>query len=138
MPIWLTIVISLISCIGTGGILAFVQFLIKRHDKKSGLLKEIRDEQMQFREELKRIQAENRKEQHKSEKDALRTQLLLMMKGYPQEHQEILSLAKRYFRGCKGNWYCSSLFEKYLTDEGIPLPHWFDGSEKTDDEIGKE
>lgn len=107
MPIWVTIVISLISCIGTGGILVFVQFLIQRHDNNKGLLKKIADKQ------------------NKLEKDELRTQLLLMMSDYPQEHQEILLLAERYFYDLRGNWFCSTLFNKYLQEEGLPYPDWF-------------
>lgn len=129
MPVWLTIVISLISCLGTGGILVFVQFLITRHDNRKGILSEIRSEQVAIRSDMK-----------KSEKDQLRTQLLLMMKGYPEEHQEILLLARRYFHDLQGNWYCSSLFENYLRKEGIPLPNWYDEKNNTTDKsnVGKE
>ena len=117
MPIWLSIVISVISCIGTGGILVFVQFLIQRHDNKHGLLQAI----------ITRLdKAEERQE--KAEKDALRTQLLLMMCDYPKEHQEILLLAQRYFDGLHGNWYCTTLFENYLEQEHIAFPKWFNAT----------
>ena len=108
MPIWLTI---LVSCIGTGGVLGFFQFLIQRHDNRKGMLIKIVEEQK------------------KAEKDSIRTQLLLMMSDYPNEHQEILLLAFRYFHDLKSNWYLTSLFENYLKRENLPMPHWFESGQ---------
>ena len=126
MPTWLVIVTSVASCLGTGGILVFVQFLIQRHDNKKGLLKQVLEAQNKLSDELNQERIERKEDMAKSEKDALRTQLLLMMSDYPHEHQEILLLAERYFNGVHGNWYCSTLFRKYLEKENIPLPHWYD------------
>lgn len=60
-----------------------------------------------------------------SEKDALRTQLLLMMSDYPDEVQEIMRLAEHYFKDLKGNWYATILFNKYLLKRKIAKPEWF-------------
>ena len=117
MPIWITIIIS---CIGTGGIFGFLQYLIQRHDNRKGVIAKIVEEQK------------------KQEKDSIRTQLLLMMSDYPQEHQEILLLAHRYFVGIHGNWYLTTIFENYLKKEGLPSPHWFEGGVHTDSMVGKE
>ena len=125
MPTWLIIVTSVISCLGTGGILVFVQFLITRHDNKKGLLKQVLDAQNKLSDELNQERIERKKDMAKSEKDALRTQLLLMMSDYPKEHQEILMLAERYFSELRANWFCSTLFKKYLDEENLPHPDWF-------------
>lgn len=117
MPLWATI---LVSCLGTGGIIGFIEFLIQRHDSRNGLLRKIVEEQK------------------KQEKDSIRTQLLLMMSDYPHEHQEILMLGHRYFHDLHSNWYLTTLFENYLRSEGIPIPHWFEASTHTDTEVGKE
>ena len=62
-----------------------------------------------------------------AEKDALRTQLLLMMADYPTEEQEIMKLAERYFKDLHGNWYATGLFNHWL--ENSPSidckPEWF-------------
>ena len=69
------------------------------------------------------------KRQEYSEKDALRTQLLLMMSDYPDERQEIMRLAERYFspppKGLAGNWYATALFNKWLIKNKIAKPEWF-------------
>lgn len=63
--------------------------------------------------------------QELAEKDALRTQLLLMLSEYPDEVQEILRLAEHYFRDLKGNWYATVLFNKWLIQKQIAKPEWF-------------
>ena len=63
--------------------------------------------------------------QELAEKDALRTQLLLMMSDYPHEKQEILRLAEHYFRDLHGNWYATVLFNKWLIAQEVARPEWF-------------
>ena len=65
-------------------------------------------------------------EQKKNEKDNLRTQLLVMMTVMPNDHSEILTLAERYFGQLKGDWFYSSLFAKWLKENNIEKPLWFD------------
>lgn len=62
----------------------------------------------------------------KSEKDALRTQLLILLSDYPEETQEIMTIAQHYFGDLKGDWYATSLFNKWITDNEIAEPSWFD------------
>ena len=67
----------------------------------------------------------------KIEKDSVRTQLLLMMSDYPDEKQEILTIAEYYFCTLKANWYMTSMFAKWLKKEGLERPNWFTtGGEK--------
>lgn len=90
-----------------------VQFFINRHDrlKESPIEKKI-DKILE--------------EQKKTEKDNLRTQLLVMMNMMPDNSQEILTLAERYFGDLKGDWFYSSLFARWLKENNIEKPIWFD------------
>ena len=67
---------------------------------------------------------------NRSEKDELRTQLLLMLSDYPDEVGEIMTLAQHYFGDLEGNWYASSLFNKWLLQYQITKPLWFSEGEK--------
>lgn len=66
-----------------------------------------------------------RKQLERLEKDSLRTQLLVMISDYPTEKQEILTLGDRYFRQLKGDWYMTSLYNKWLEKTGTTPPTWF-------------
>lgn len=66
-----------------------------------------------------------RKQLERLEKDSLRTQLLVMMSDYPTEVQEILTLGERYFCQLKGDWYLTSLFNKWLEKTHTTSPTWF-------------
>ena len=68
----------------------------------------------------------------KLEKDSIRTQLLLMISDYPDEKQEIMTLAQYYFVTLKSDWYMTSLFDKYLSKHGIDKPYWFNGGGETE------
>lgn len=87
----------------SGGVLAFLQFLITRNDDKQGI-----------RSALKKL-----------EKDGLRTQLLLMILLKPEEKKEILTLAQHYFVDLEGNWYMTDIFKKWLKEKGHSNPDWF-------------
>lgn len=90
-----------------------IQFLITRHDqKKDNPLEKKIDKILE--------------EQKKSEKDNLRTQLLVMMNMMPNNHEEIMTLAERYFKELKGDWFYSSLFSKWLKENNVEKPMWFD------------
>ena len=100
--------------LGNTGIYTLIQGLITRHDRKKGLLAEIK------------AAIQDLKEQGlKQERDNCRTQMLLLISDYPNEKQEILTLAKHYFVDLKGNWYASSIFRKYLQEQQIEPPLWF-------------
>lgn len=61
-----------------------------------------------------------------SEKDTLRTQLLIMLSDYPEETQEIMTIAQHYFGDLKGDWYATSLFNRWITEREVAEPSWFD------------
>lgn len=64
------------------------------------------------------------------EKDVLRTQMLLMIKEFPEEKTEILKLGQHYFEDLAGNWVLSSLFLRWLKDNNIEKPDWFKEDER--------
>ena len=66
----------------------------------------------------------------KIEKDSVRTQLLLMMSDYPEEKQEILTIAEYYFCKLKANWYMTTMFAKWLKKENLERPDWFTGGKE--------
>lgn len=103
-----TIIIAVISAVTSGGVLAFLQFLITRNDDKQGIKSTLK----------------------KLEKDGLRTQLLLLILLQPDEKKEILTLGQRYFSkppdGLDGNWYMTGIFSKWCNERNLK-PEWFEG-----------
>ena len=104
-----TILAVIGAVLGSG----LIQFLITRHDQnKANPIEKKIDKILE--------------EQKKTEKDNLRTQLLVMMNMMPNNHEEIMTLAERYFKELKGDWFYSSLFSKWLKDNNVEKPLWFD------------
>ena len=52
-----------------------------------------------------------------------------MMTVMPNDHHEIMTLAQRYFGELKGDWFYSSLFAKWLKQNDIEKPTWFNITE---------
>lgn len=92
-----------IAILASNAVFAFIQFLITRSDTK----KNIKGKLLVL------------------EKDGLRTQLMLLILLKPEEKTEILRLAEHYFRVLKGNWYMTSIFKKWLTENKVGEPEWF-------------
>lgn len=76
--------------------------------------------------EIRAEQKKIRQEQDKAERDALRTQLLVLLAYYPSDHSEILTAAERYFAVLHGDWFLTPLFNKFLIEQNIGKPEWFD------------
>ena len=106
----------LLGVLASGNLFLFIQFLIERHDRKKE--KESDGELGGIKEKLLVL-----------EKDVLRTQLLFMVLLRPEEQQEILTIAEHYFEKLKGNWYMTSIFNKWLTANKIAEPEWFDAED---------
>lgn len=94
-----------IAVIGSNALFAFIQFMITRHDTAKNVKGKLTV----------------------LEKDVLRTQLLLMILIRPEEEKEILTIAQHYFDDLKGNWYMTSIFDKWLTENDYGKPEWFKG-----------
>lgn len=102
-----------LGLLGGGNLVLFVKFLIERHDRKAERAEDKSAEGME-----KRLMI--------LERDGLRTQLLLLILLRPTEQTEILRLAEHYFKDLKGNWYMTSIFNKWLETSGIAEPEWLD------------
>ena len=103
----------LLGILGGGNLILFIKFLIERHDRKKERAEDKDNEGIK-----KRLLV--------LEKDGLRTQLLLLILLKPTEQSEILRIAEHYFKNLKGNWYMTSIFNKWIEDVGVAEPDWFD------------
>lgn len=98
-----TIVLAILA---SNGLFALLQFLITRHDTKKNIKGKLAI----------------------LEKDVLRTQLLLLLLIKPEEKQEILTLGEHYFKVLQGNWYMTSIFNRWLAENNVAKPEWFNRS----------
>ena len=103
----------LIAVLGGGNLILFIKFLIERHDKKAEKAEEDKKDDIQNKLLV-------------LEKDGLRTQLLLLILIKPGEKTEILRIAEHYFKVLHGDWYMTSIFNKWLKAENVASPEWFD------------
>lgn len=103
----------LLGVLGGGNLVLFIKFLIERHDRKKEKAED--KEQEGIKNKLLVL-----------EKDGLRTQLLLLILIRPDEQTEILRIAEHYFKELKGNWYMTTIFNKWLEDVGVAEPDWFE------------
>lgn len=100
----------IVAILASNGLFAILQFLITRHDQKKN-----------WKCKLDRL-----------EKDGLRTQLLLLLLMMPDEKKEILTIGEHYFVRLKGNWYMTSLFDKWCKKYDLK-PEWFKGGNNAQD-----
>lgn len=98
----------ILAVIGSTAVATLVQFFVTRSDNKKNLTKRL----------------------DKLERDGLRTQLLLLILMRPEETKEILTLGEHYFKDLEGNWYMTSIFNKWVEDAGVAEPEWFEGGKK--------
>lgn len=100
----------LIAVLTGGNFLLFIKFLIERYDRKQ---------------EQKKKDGDLKNEVLTLKKDGIRTQLLMLILLQPSETTEILRVAEYYFVTLKGNWYMTSIFNKWLVKENVAKPEWF-------------
>ena len=107
----------IIAIIGSGALSTLISAIITAIANRKSRLKTIEDK-------LTEIE----KNQKVAEKDAIRTQLLMMIASYPEEKTDILRLAEYYFHQLQGNWIAKAIFNKWLEEhcDGIK-PEWFKG-----------
>ena len=99
----------ILAVLGSTALSSLIQFLIKRHDDK-------KNSKYNVKEKLTIL-----------EKDVLRTQMLLLILMKPEENKEILTIGEHYFKDLKGDWYMTSIFNKWLEATGTAEPEWFEG-----------
>lgn len=93
----------ILAVIGSTAFSTLVQFFVNRHDQKKNVKGKL----------------------NILEKDVLRSQLLLLILLKPSEVQEILTVGEHYFKVLQGNWYMTSIFNKWLEESEIAEPEWF-------------
>ena len=94
----------ILAVLGSTALSSLIQFLIKRWDDKHNV-----------KDKLTTL-----------EKDTLRTQMLLLILMKPEEKKEILTIGEHYFKTLKGDWYMTSIFNKWLESSGTAEPEWFE------------
>ena len=55
------------------------------------------------------------------ELNSTRNQLLTLISNYPNNEEEILKVAKYYFKDLNGDWYMTSLFSKWANSKGLDV-----------------
>lgn len=117
----------ILAAIGSTGLWQFLQFLIlNRKKKKFDMDQAVQDMQKELS-ILHGNQEEMKESLAKNERDSVRTQLMLLMSDYPNNTSEIMAVAQHYFDDIGGNWYMTSMFNKWLEKEQIGKPDWFKG-----------
>lgn len=111
----------IVAILGSGALSALISGIFNMINNSKSRRREVSDQLAIMNARLDKIE----KNQATSEKDELRTQLLMMLADYPDEVSEIMKLAEHYFADLDGNWYLSSLFEKWLQANSIVTPKWF-------------
>ena len=101
------------AIIGSGALSALISGLF-------GYFQAKKSKQDEITEKLDEIMAA----QAIAEKDALRTQLLVMITEFPQEQSDILRLAQHYFETLHGNWVLTDIFLHWCDEYQISLPAW--------------
>lgn len=101
-----------LAILGSTALSSLIQFFVTRWDKK-------KEAKLDIKGSLTKL-----------EKDVLRSQLLLLVLLKPEEQQEILTVSEHYFKDLHGNWYMTSIFNKWLKESDTAEPEWFDNKEK--------
>ena len=96
-----------IAIISSTTVATLIQFFVTRNDNRRNFAKRL----------------------DKIERDEVRTQLLVLILMCPEETKEILTVGEHYFKDLKGDWYMTSIFNKWLIKHGIARPEWFKGKE---------
>lgn len=111
----------IVAILGSGALSALISGIFTLINNASSKKKEIANQMIIMNSRLDKIE----KNQLKAEKDQCRTQLLLMIKDFPEEKSEILELARHYFADLHGNWFATPVFNKWLEDYHVGKPEWF-------------
>lgn len=104
-----------------GGLYKFLEFLITRKDGKNKELIALRKEIAGLKKSIEKIQDEIKE----SQRDRKRQQLLTMMYHNPTNIDTICEIARVYFEELDGNWYMDSEFQRWLDEQKVPAPSWF-------------
>ena len=99
-----TTVTLIIGVLGALDLATLIIFFVNRHDSKKNIQGRLTT----------------------LEKDVLRTQLLMLILLKPDEKQEIVTVAQHYFGHLKGDWYMTGIFNRWIEENSMARPEWFD------------
>lgn len=86
--------------------------------------KKIENETQEELNEIKESLNDLKKEVALIKKDDLRTQLMVMIRDFPNEKTDILRLGQHYFEDLHGNWVLTNIFTEWLMENDIVIPNW--------------
>lgn len=119
----------LIAVIGSGTLGILITKIFDLISERNKLKAKQKEDQEKLQNELSEIKAAVKL----NEKDNIRTQLMVMIKDYPYETNDILRLGEHYFKDLKGNWVLTDIFGSWATGHGVIVP-WFPEVEKKNEQ----
>lgn len=108
------VITIIVAVLGSNGLFALIQYMINRRDKHHEQLKDIKAEIDKLNQRFDEL-----------EKSQCRTNLLFLMDRHKEDTGEIMTVAKHYFDDLNGDWYMTPIFKKYLQEQDLPEPVWY-------------
>ena len=100
----------LIALLGSSGLFTIIQFLLNRHFNKRDKINEVNQLLFTLRERI-----------HLSELSDSRTQLLILINHYHDNHYAILKEAENYFCTLKGDSWMIEILTKWAEEENVDI-----------------
>lgn len=117
----------ILTCLGSTGLFAFIQFLLTRYfNKKDG------------RDEVKKSLKTLADRANTGDLNDSRIQLLILINHFPTDHKAILAEAENYFIKLKGDSWMAGLITKWAKEENVDIEYIKRAHEATLTNIKKE
>lgn len=100
----------LVALLGSSGLFTVIQFLLNRHFNKKDKINEVSQLLFTLRERI-----------HLSELSDSRTQLLILINHYHDNHYAILKEAENYFCTLKGDSWMIEILTKWSEEENVDI-----------------
>lgn len=100
----------LIALLGSSGLFTIIQFLLNRHFNKKDKINEVNQLLFTLRERI-----------HLSELSDSRTQLLILINHYHDNHYAILKEAENYFCTLEGDSWMIEILTKWAEEENVDI-----------------
>ena len=105
-----TVLTILVALLGSNGLFTVIQFLLNRHFNKKDKINEVSQLLFTLRERI-----------HLSELSDSRTQLLILINHYHDNHYAILKEAENYFCTLKGDSWMIEILTKWAEEENVDI-----------------
>ena len=110
----------LLAILGSTSLANLIIFFTERRDKKKN------KPFSTLSDKIDKLAEESRNADAELNRSLLRLQMLNLMDHRPEDTNELMIVAEKYFCEFKGNWYMDGRFKKHCEENGIPLPSWFE------------